>query len=142
MKPCRKCGVEKPLGAYSKFTRAPDGLQYWCKDCMKAHGKDYKPTWNVRNKDKVSAYARRAKLRSYGLSEDEFDAMILAQDGKCAICSLEVDLCVDHNHVTGSVRQLLCGNCNRGLGMFQDNPDLLLLAGLYLERHLTPATRS
>lgn len=69
--------------------------------------------------------------------------MYAAQDGRCAICrksetELGRSLSVDHWH-TGDkrVRQLLCAECNRGLGVFKDNPDLLREAAAYLERHQT-----
>ena len=56
------------------------------------------------------------------------------KDGKRTRCkSCEA---VDHNHTTGKIRDLLCGNCNGGLGKFMDNPELLIKAADYLkERH-------
>lgn len=47
-------------------------------------------------------------------------------------CSKELDLHVDHNHTTGEIRGLLCGLCNRGLGSFFDDPELLSKAIQYL----------
>lgn len=70
--------------------------------------------------------------------------MVAAQDGLCAICGKgETDtfkgktkrLSVDHDHATGDIRSLLCARCNRGIGMFLDEPRLLRLAAIYLEQH-------
>ena len=67
-----------------------------------------------------------------------------AQNNKCAICDKEetrklkgtlMRLCLDHNHVTGKIRALLCHDCNSGLGKFYDSPDLLTKAAIYLMDH-------
>jgi len=57
------------------------------------------------------------------------------QDGLCAICRAAPASHVDHDHATGAVRQLLCFNCNGGLGQFKDNPVALRAAAAYVERH-------
>lgn len=81
-------------------------------------------------------FEREARLRQYGLTLMDFTQMCLAQDGVCAICHEEPisegPLHIDHDHITGKVRGLLCENCNRGLGMFRDNPHLLARAADYL----------
>jgi len=54
--------------------------------------------------------------RRYGITADDYAAMVVSQDGKCAICGKEDNkLHIDHNHETGHVRGLLCGPCNRKL---------------------------
>lgn len=65
-----------------------------------------------------------------------YDLMFEAQGGMCAICggvnASGKRLAVDHDHVTGEIRSLLCSRCNLGLGYFQDNPTLLANARSYL----------
>jgi hypothetical protein len=61
--------------------------------------------------------------------------MLAAQGGLCAICRAAPAGHVDHDHVTGAVRELLCFNCNGGLGQFRDDPAVLRAAADYVERH-------
>jgi hypothetical protein len=60
--------------------------------------------------------------------------MMLAQNGRCAICMETPDkqLHVDHNHYTGLIRGLLCGKCNAGIGLLKDDSDLCMRATQYL----------
>ena len=82
---------------------------------------------------------RDAVLRSrYGITASDYDVLKEQQNNQCAICSTDYSVSnrnmdVDHCHETGKVRGLLCNNCNRGLGHFQDSPDLLRAAAKYLE---------
>ena len=82
----------------------------------------------------------KSNLRGkYNLSYTEWEAMVEAQDNKCAICKgYEVDgkrLSIDHDHKTGKNRGLLCTGCNGGLGLFKDNIVALACAIEYLEKH-------
>lgn len=78
--------------------------------------------------------------RKYNLTQADYDALLLNQNGVCAICQRKPDeiktqwptLAVDHDHTTGKVRGLLCNLCNTGLGFFQESPDLINAAGRYL----------
>ena len=96
-------------------------------------------------------YSRERKLREkFGITGAQFDAMLAAQGGGCAICGTAetranwrsgkaAAMDVDHDHATGAVRGLLCDSCNRAIGFFADSPDRLRAAIAYLERHAAPA---
>jgi hypothetical protein len=84
--------------------------------------------------------ARRNNLKKYGLNEEQFHEMLIAQSGRCAICANafrrnHLEPAVDHCHATGKVRALLCSTCNTGLGQMKDSPLLLRAAADYLERY-------
>ena len=83
---------------------------------------------------------RNSYLKSkHGMNTAGFNKLLEKHGGKCAICFREPTkrqlggvLYVDHNHSTGEIRGLLCGNCNAGLGMFGDNINSLKNAVHYL----------
>jgi hypothetical protein len=82
--------------------------------------------------------AHNAHLKTtYGISMDEYELILAAQGGKCAICrggTSKRHFAVDHNHRTGEVRGLLCGRCNSGLARFMDNRTNLWRAHRYLKQ--------
>jgi hypothetical protein len=83
-------------------------------------------------------HARR--LARFKITQAEIDELLDNQQGRCAICQTtrpgaSGEWCIDHDHVTGRVRGLLCGTCNSGLGFFQDDPRVFMAAARYLERH-------
>ena len=90
---------------------------------------------------------RKAHLSRYdGLTPTAFAAMLAGQGGVCAVCQgAETALrhgkvrefCVNHDHSDNKVRGILCSDCNRGLGLFADNPSRLRAAADYLDRHAT-----
>lgn len=106
--------------------------------------------WNVANRDRQKAVNEAHHLKRYhGLTVKQHAAMVTAQQGKCAIC-LEAPigkkhcgkLHVDHDHETGAIRDLLCANCNRGLGLFADSSARLTRAAWYIERHRAAIRRT
>ncbi len=104
----------------------------YCASCRR----DYQKT---RPRDQREA-RRRFKLKSkYGMSIDQFNAILASQDGVCAICHRSNwdhnGPSVDHDHVTGKVRGILCGPCNTGLGRFNDSIGLLSNATEYLKKY-------
>jgi len=82
--------------------------------------------------------------RYYGISREEYNAKLDAQNGLCSICGnpetavlngRPKEMHVDHDHTTGKIRDLLCGMCNGMLGLARDNRDTLIKAARYLDRH-------
>lgn len=80
---------------------------------------------------------RRWNLKKFGLTPEQYDGRLKAQKGRCAICGrippIGRRLAVDHDHKTGKVRGLLCGQCNVALGLFEDNARYLTYAIGYLK---------
>lgn len=86
---------------------------------------------------------RDLNLKKYNINSSQYSDLLLKQNNVCAICfrsetskhtnGILWNLSIDHDHKTSKIRGLLCNNCNRGLGLFQDNLDVLKNAVLYLE---------
>ena len=92
--------------------------------------------WAKRQHVRRAYIARKSHLiTKYGITPEQFDKMSEDQQGSCAICGLKTTLYIDHDHATGKVRELLCWNCNVGLGHFRDSQGTLLLAAEYLKKH-------
>lgn len=92
----------------------------------------------IRNWQRANPERRRATelKHKFGITVEQYNKMLAAQGGTCAICASTPGLrrlAVDHDHETGIVRGLLCGPCNRALGMFRDDPALLAAAIRYLQ---------
>lgn len=140
-KVCTGCQEFKNLDSFSKHPNFKDGRNSKCKACKNQMA----ATYYQENKERLLAaqawedYGRAKWLREkYGLTIEEYDALLVSQDGRCAICRklpTEKRFHVDHCHVTGRVRKLLCYSCNAGLGLFKDNLDILREAVKYLEYH-------
>lgn len=137
LKACTKCGHSKPLDDFYKERLGRLGRRSKCKACMDcASGK-----WMRENKASFSDYARKhyrenrrhsrsvALLRKFGISVEQYDAMLDGQAGACALC-LEPEtvldwrggsrcLSVDHDHDDGRIRGLLCFRCNTAVGRIE-----------------------
>lgn len=96
-------------------------------------------SWRRRNPEKMKQINLRARLKkAFGMTEADYELLLEAQGGKCAICERPPRgprrLHVDHCHRTGVIRGLLCASCNPALGIMKDSPELLRKAAEYLER--------
>jgi hypothetical protein len=123
---CNSCGLLLHISNYylnSKF----------CKSCHKKRSK----IWNAKNVEKRRAMARKSHLKTkFALTLEEQDQLLKSQNRSCAICSTENNLCIDHCHKTGKIRKILCRKCNSGLGMFNDDIELIEKALKYMNDHL------
>lgn len=97
--------------------------------------------WVENNQGRRRESTRKWQLKTnYGITEEDYQALLEGQEGKCAICLTDTPtgkwkvFAVDHCHKTGKVRGLLCNECNRGIGLLKDNAELLKKAAAYLER--------
>ena len=142
-KRCRECGETKPLDEFYDKKDMKDGKQSHCKSCHNAR----KAAWREANPEQDAEHKRRSHLkRKYGITEEQYDAMLEAQDGKCACCGTTEPggtgtFHVDHCHDSDEIRGLLCKACNIGIGELGDNLDGVWQAMLYLvkyERMVTP----
>lgn len=127
MKRCSLCKKMKSTSCFVIEKRNKSGLSSACKECNKLHY------------GHARAERRRAKnlLDNYGLLASEYDAMYDKCGRLCEICGREDNdrrLAVDHCHSTGKVRGLLCGHCNRAIGVFHDDPIVMARAAAYLSR--------
>lgn len=88
-----------------------------------------------RRTDKCKDRYADARMRYlYGISVEEYEFMVQLQKGKCDICGVKpAKLNVDHCHSTDKVRGLLCRSCNRALGLFKDDKEVLLRAAEYID---------
>ena len=128
-KTCNTCGKDKPLVEYYRKGGRPI---INCQSCRSSG----KAKQNLENKSFKDFF------KKYGITYDDYERMFTEQQGCCAICKSSNPkgkwagnlraFCVDHNHVTGEVRGLLCNLCNQGLGNFFDNVENLERAIVYL----------
>lgn len=135
---CKKCSSNWYKKYYqSNKNKIKMKNNIWAKNNKEKRRKTAK-LWYLNNKDKVlETYKIKGKdqklKRLYNISLEEFNKLYKQQNGKCLICKKsEKTLCVDHNHQTNKIRGLLCNNCNTGLGLFQDNINILTSAINYL----------
>src|SRR5579872_193612 len=153
MKTCITCKQDKPDDAYYKDSKHSDRLRGSCIECMAAQNK----TWRKENPEKERASGRtwrknnhtrqrqteksRELKKKYGLTIEDYEAIMMAQNHKCAICrtplimygSMIGKTAVDHNHANGQVRGILCWHCNCALGSMRDNVEIAKSCVEYLE---------
>lgn len=130
---CSRCQEDKPLDLFHKNKKNKNGYDT-CKACHSSNTKKYQKAdprkldkknkdWYTRNASKIRD--RRYK-KVYGISEQQYNEMLVKQNYCCKLCGAHKDnfsyaLNVDHCHKTGKIRGLLCGPCNTAIGRFGDD---------------------
>lgn len=120
---CPSCKTRKSSDQFHVRSYSSDGLSAWCRACDSTGQKKY---------------ARRKVLRRYGMDPEQYDRLMEQQGNRCPICERPFGSgrmpAIDHDHGSGRVRGLLCGECNLGLGKFRDDQAALKRAVEYLAR--------
>lgn len=157
-KPRTRCKKGHELTEENTLIRGPHKVKL-CRICVKENSR----AWDLANPEKVLAsrkkvlakpdykqkrkewedrtgYVKKRSLKrkcdGYKISPEMFLGMYEKQEGLCKICREKMAVpCIDHNHTSGKVRDLLCVTCNAGLGNFKENPDIFLSAVEYLKYH-------
>lgn len=155
MKFCRKCGWPKPLSDFGKDRGRRDGHTSACKECknkqsaawQKANPERVKEINALHKNNRKEYYSdptRKLKYRSldlerrFGLTHADYEEILAKQNGTCKICRLlrisegKNFMPLDHCHQSGRIRGILCSWCNRALGLFEDDIELLKRAINYL----------
>lgn len=140
LKECADCLVVKALCEFSPVARSVGrGFSHYasaCQPCRVERNRKYRAADPVRAK----TMARLSHVaRTYGLTAEQYNEMHARQKGCCAIClrhatEVKNGLAVDHDHETGRIRGLLCGECNAGIGMLGDDVDTVVAALAYLKK--------
>lgn len=135
IKVCSLCNEEKSISDFYQFYDKWSGNKYnssRCKPCHQKHKRDNPNTPKNRKSEKL-------KLR-YGITYDEWELMRERENFSCMICGITEEeigrkLDVDHCHITGKVRGVLCNQCNTTLGHAKDNIAILESAIEYLKNN-------
>src|SRR3954469_8656431 len=164
MKRCTKCGEVKSLDDFHRATGMRDGHRSECKNChrvrMRAwyaanrqHAIANVKRWQQENRVEYNAKQRVYRsqrrdiereahlLRTFGLTQADYDLLLAKQGGGCRICGRKpgkISLHVDHDHETGGISGLLCVGGHNGLGQFHDGTNLLRRAITYVPGDLPP----
>jgi len=139
-KGCTKCGIEKTHAEFYSDARRKSGVSSWCRECWREYERLRRERLGPRGR-------KNRKLKYlYGMTIQEYMAMLKNQNGLCAICgeketvinpksSKVQKLCVDHDHKNGKVRGLLCSACNKALGLLNDDTTRVMKAHDYLKKY-------
>jgi hypothetical protein len=125
---CRDCGTE---------IRTPSrrgALKHRCETCEKIH---------TVKRDAIKGYELKSRCKRYGLTVEQYEAMLIAQNGRCACCGRselkgrgpEGTWNIDHCRKTGRVRALLCGRCNKVVGQVEENVDIAVAIAKYIAQY-------
>lgn len=136
---CSKCLEHKNTEAFSVDKSKKRGYQYICKEC---HNEYTRNVWYIKNRDKQRYNAKRWKDQNksrvlatrYNTTVNHIENLMLSMSSDCPICERAMTRPhLDHNHVTGEVRNFICNRCNTTLGLVDESPDVLQRMISYIE---------
>lgn len=144
---CNKCRRWKSEAEF--YVRQPTRCKTCCREVARLDriaNRDRRDEtnrlWKLNNPEKFEALKKRQSLRRYGLTIEAHTAMLQLQFYRCASCGDKFEpedkmkcACVDHDHVTGENRELLCNRCNLIAGHCLDDTTRLEKMIAYLKRH-------
>jgi hypothetical protein len=149
---CPKCDKDKQSFDFGRDRGRKSGRSLWCKLCNNKRNtqwnkdniekvRKYQALWKSQNPEKMENFSLSSHLRrSYNIDIEGYKRLLSEQDDGCAICGTKkcrtgYRLAIDHDHMTGKIRGLLCQSCNIGIGGLKDDIELLKKALKYLEKH-------
>lgn len=133
MRTCSRCNLSKPIDEYPR-----DGQGYRLSKCRPCRNLEARARTRIKKRLRSAEHWFAIDLkRRYGITAEEYLEIERTQEYVCAICKQEdhVRLAIDHDHITGKVRGLLCYHCNRALGMMRDNIEWIENMVAYLKQH-------
>ncbi len=158
-KKCTKCKQIKFVTEFYHNKSSKDGLCYQCKKCHnkttidwdknnKEKRKEIKRRWREKNRDELKKYSKEHYesnkdyyrdwhlKKHYNISLQDYEKMVEIQNSCCAICKCTCkNLVIDHCHNTGLIRELLCNNCNTGIGLLKNDTEIFLNAIHYIKKY-------
>lgn len=163
-KQCNACKEVKPLTDFSKISPTSNSFRSQCKTCRSNKAREHYENNIEHSRHRSKVYQREHpecgkqkrqrdkerniwrtyywtnKQRQLKTKLPSYQEILEGQNGCCAICgtpasSIKRNLALDHDHITGKPRGLLCGHCNTGIGFLQDDPSTLRKAADYIEKY-------
>ncbi len=141
---CKICKKELPLTRFTSSWYKRDQIHRYrkeCKDCFnKGQRKRHKDNPRSWEKTRRTCYLRWR----FGITQEDYNEMFSRQNGVCAICGQPetamrkgklIHLAIDHDHKTGTVRELLCSKCNKALGLLDEDEDRCRSMVAYIQKH-------
>ncbi len=139
-KKCSRCNLDKSISSFHKKKGYKFGVRSECKECIKSWQQEHYSNEEIKSrklerqrKPEYRLKQRKSHLQNkYGISIEDYNKLLISQNNCCATCKSPtpggrstVYFHVDHCHITGNVRGLLCQACNNVLGLVKDNTDTL-----------------
>lgn len=124
---CVKCGVVKVLSDFPPGKKYKYGRMTECRTCRTEYYRQKRKDPHYRAVDDARRkvwHQKKYKFSRYGITEEQYSEMFMAQNGRCAMCKSDQPSgtgtwCIDHCHKSGRVRGILCHTCNTALGHYE-----------------------